>query len=219
MVLTVVTLVLLNMKSSYNYYTCVTAEATTIVGSLSLLEDADNLTSKTSQTPPKLSPVSRILHAMSSWCTPSTWQLLARLQSAAGGGGGGGGRGEENTAREEEDEAGGEHVDRKEEQEGDCEVVVGKNQSRASASGGEGEKVERVEEVRVEEVRVEEVRVEEVRVEVEVEVEGGRVEVEGGRVEVGGGEGPGECLFLPPVHSSAQSQLQMSIFLQQLKRK
>ena len=214
MILTVVTLVLLlNMKSSYNYYTCVTAEATTIVGSLSLLEDADDLTSKTSQTPPKLSPVSRILHAMSSWCTPSTWQLLARLQSAAGGGGGGGGRGEENTAREkcsEEDEAGGEHVDRKEEQEEDCEVVVGKNQSRASASGGEGEKVERVEEVRVEEVRVEEVRVEEVRVE---------VEVEGGRVEVGGREGPGECLFLPPVHSSAQSQLQMSIFLQQLKRK
>ena len=47
------------MKSSYNYYTCVTAEATTIVGSLSLLEDADDLTSETSQTPPKLSPVSR----------------------------------------------------------------------------------------------------------------------------------------------------------------
>lgn len=41
------------------------------------LEDAEDTSGILN--PPKLSSVGRLLHAMSGWCTPATWELLASI--------------------------------------------------------------------------------------------------------------------------------------------
>lgn len=124
-------------------------------------DDLDIPLTKASITPPRLSPVGRILHAMSSWCTSDTWDLLRKripegLEKA------GGKSGSEYLKIEEEKTPGNEQ--RKE--------LKNTPQPLRSVEG---------EEYRIAEFGI-------------------------------GG-------FLPAVHSSSQSQLQMGIFLQQLKRR
>ena len=124
------------------------------------LDDLDIPLSKASITPPRLSPVGRILHAMSSWCTSDTWDLLRKripesVEKMSGE------SGIEYLTIEEEKRLGNEQKELK------CTP-----QPRRSVEG--------------EECRI---------------------------TDTGNGG------FLPAVHSSSQPQLQMGIFLQQLKRR
>ena len=68
------------------YIVWVTNNRTTDTGMGALkLDDEDDIThQRTPPNPPKLSPVSHLLHAMSSWCAPDTWQLLTRIRQDSG---------------------------------------------------------------------------------------------------------------------------------------
>jgi hypothetical protein len=137
------------------------------------LDNEDGVThQQTPVNPPKLSPVSRLLHAMSSWCTSDTWQLLTRIRH-------------------------GTEVDSKGTSSGNsqCGVTVHKDivhGGHRSARFEQGKSCEHDATART--VEADHDRSTRVREE---------------------GEGGSS---LPPVHSSAHSQLQMTIFIQQLKR-
>ena len=145
------------------------------MGMLKLEDQDDDITHQ--QTPsnlPKLSPVSRLLHAMSSWCTPDTWQLLTRIRRETGAQGIGSkvdGKGSF-TGDSYGDTVNTDIVGATFEQNRGCatasSVVADHNTSSRGRDEGEGESRETT---------------------------------------------------LPPVHSSAHSQIQMTIFVQQLKRK
>ena len=142
------------------------------------VSDDEEKTHDTHLTPPKVSSASRLLHAMSSWCTPETWQLLTSARQDPGG----------STV---------------------CPVVHNKASTtvycslvRSSALEGDKAMLHKQETALGEN---------------QVEHDLGASVREGLRAE--GREDNDESVVLPPVHSSAHSHLQMTIFVQQLKRK
>lgn len=156
----------------YTYYILLTAEATSKMEELEL-EDVDNTPHRTFLDPPKLSSVGHLLHAMSSWCTPDTWQLVTSMR--------------QDSCTREEGTSAYENVTTA----GCLPDSITTDLKRDSTRNEPGRDCEGDN--------------------VPLEYRTGRE----GMTEDGDGEGAS----LPPVHSSAQSQLQMSIFLQQLKRK
>ena len=151
------------------------------------LEDEDDITHQ--QTPlnppnsPKLSPVSRLLHAMSSWCTPDTWQLLTRI------------------GRESGAQRVGNTVDNKGSFTGDSQgdITDHKDTAHTDHVGGGFEQSRGCElDATASSVVADHNTSSSVREE---------------------GEGESRETMIPPVHSSAHSQIQMTIFIQQLKGK
>ena len=150
-------------------------ETTAKMGMLHLSDDDDDdeVSDLVSSQPkcPELSSVSRLLHSMSSWSTPDTFQLLtcSRQQSAVE-------RAETSCTTDDCSPASG--TDKQE--------SVGERQCQPRSTE---------------------------------EVQTGRG---GGDMEshaVPGEGGDVSRIMFPPVHSSAQSQLRMTIFVQQLRRK
>lgn len=124
-------------------------------------EDAHDI----SLNPPKLSSVGRLLHAMSSWCTPDTWQLLASLRLTA-----------------QESRLQFDNTTARTEDSVKCDSTRQGSRTQEAAPPRETGSEART---------------------------SGGVKDNGGR----------KSVVLPLVHSSAKSQLQMGIFLQQLKRR
>ena len=160
---------------SPNYHTTDTG-----MGMLELDNEDDVIHQQTPVNPPKLSPVSRLLHAMSSWCTSDTWQLLTRIRQESGALGHGTEVDSKGTysgnsqcgVTDHKDIVHGDHRSARFEQDKSCE-----HDATARTVEADHDRSTRLRE-----------------------------------------EGEGES-SLPPVHSSAHSQLQMTIFIQQLKRK
>ena len=172
------------------------------------------LTAPRTLNPPKLSAVGRLLHAMSSWCTPSTWELLRRRENKAGVGRKG----------EEEEGVDGEEV------EGMLEYESGRN-----VKNREGASEVLFEEGRVKEggyYRIVKEGAGEKRMggnernsrtlcsnndqEVVPKQKRGRSMESVSGTEMVAGSSSG---YLPAIHSSSQTQLQIGIFLQQVKRR
>lgn len=154
-----------------NTYTYINAETANEMQVLDLDDDSDDddSVSDSQLKCPELSSVSRILHAMSSWSTSDTSQLLASLQLQATPKRGDTPQQQVNLSSTSADcspttDTGLEHD----------QESVGSESERQCVSGCS---------------------------------------------EADGRESDTESIVLPPVHSSAQSQLRMTIFIQQLKRK
>ena len=178
------------------------------VAELGLPLSQTTLTTPRTLTLPKLSAVGRLLHAMSSWCTPSTWELLRRRESKEGGEGKEEQKeevveGEEEEGKEECD--GGKNVGKKQEgggyyrrvEEGTAEKGMGGDErnSRTSRSNNDTESLPRQKR------------------------EGSNFPGSVAGVSVTERVAGGSSGYLPAIHSLSQTQLQIGIFLQQLKRK
>lgn len=127
------------------------------------LEDAEDTSGILN--PPQLSSVGRLLHAMSSWCTPATWELLASIRLTT--------------------------QERRMVWDNTTATVDDRTVPKCDSKDSNGQEAAPLRET-ASEAR------------------------SGGRKEDGGASESG---VLPLVHSSSKSQLQMRIFLQQLKRK
>lgn len=127
------------------------------------LEDAEDTSGILN--PPKLSSVGRLLHAMSSWCTPATRELLASITLTT--------------------------QERRMVWDNTTATVGDRTDPKCDSKDSNGQEAAPLRET-TSETR------------------------SGGRKE---DSGASESGVLPLVHSSSKSQLQMRIFLQQLKRK
>lgn len=136
-------------------------------------DDIDHVTSHSILEPPKLSSVGHLLHAMSSWYTPSTQQLLTSVKLKP--------------------QSLGDNVQRK------INKDITTDQSTVSDTDHLGLVDERLK-----------------------QEDGSSVEGAEYKTSISNtaeGEDADNNIVLPPVHSSAHSHLQMTIFIQQLKRK
>ena len=160
-------------KDSYMIMCCfIYPEATTSkLSELRLKEDEDSefgdigLEDLVHLEPPKLSSVGRLLHAMSSWCTPDTWHLVEQMK--------------------QQTHIHGDTVQQVDRTASDSEESL--LTSLGSSDGPKGEGLSQ-----------------------EAEQRGVTQSKEESRESV---------KVIPPVHSSAHSHLQRTIFVQQLRRK